>query len=584
MEKWIYRKDNADVLKLSKELKYPPFFTKILTNRNLKSCEEILSFVKDRDEKLPNPSLLPDAELFFEILSDALESEANVRIVGDYDADGVMSTLILVLALRKLGLNPTYCIPNRFTDGYGMSMDIVRRAAEDGVDLIITCDNGISCFEEVAEANSLGISVIITDHHDIPRDLQTDREIIPAADAIVDPKLGSSKYPFKELCGAGVCYQLMAFVLEQMGFYDKSYEEFLQYAAVATICDIMPLVSDNRKIVHQGLRYLNNTKNVGFIALRRALKIEDRDISAEDIGYIIGPAINAAGRMASAETALKLFLGEGSADELAQKLVEYNRERKAETEKGVRRAIKLVEEELIDDPVLICYVPEAHEGVSGNIAGRLKEKYQRPVLLLSDSRDFLKASGRSVPSFHITEALSPYRELFITFGGHGGACGFSIERKNLPTLRERLFENIKPEDIDTSKVYYVDCKMPLEALDMSVIKFLSHLSPFGSENPEPIFTDLKVKVAKISVIGKNKNVIRFTFLTEHNRELQGLLFSGADDFIESLREKLGEDYLNSLICGRGDPLSVDILYKPMLNEYQGKRTIQVKIEAIRFSK
>lgn len=581
-EKWIRKKDRADILKLSKELNLPPYIIKILTNRGHLNKNSIIDFLENREGELNDPSLLPDVDLAFDILMEARENNFKVRIVGDYDADGVMSTAILYLGLKRLGINTSYRLPDRFKDGYGLSKNIVIEAQRDGIDLIITCDNGISSYKEIELANSLNIKVIITDHHDIPK--EGDIEIIPPADAIINPKLQGSPYPFTELCGAGIAYQFLAFVYRELGLYDETFEELLQFAAIATICDIMPLYGDNRKIVYRGLRLLNETKHEGLKTLIKKLGYEDKRIDEEAIGFRIGPVINAAGRIASPETALRLMIGEGDQGEIVEELIRLNNQRKSETEKGSRRAITHIDENHKDDSIIVCYIEDLHEGVAGNIAGRLTERYHRPVLLITDSQDFAKASGRSVDSFHITQALSPHRDLFMTFGGHGGACGFSLEKENIPILRSRLLSDYSLEDIDPSKIYDVDYKMSLEILDMNVMKLLNLVAPYGEGNREPILTDLKVKTRKISILGKNKNVVRFDFLTIHNKEVVGILFSRVEEFLDMVREHRGEEYLMGLTLGNKDPLLLDILYSPQINQFNGRTNIQAKIISFRIAK
>lgn len=579
MYKWFLRNNKIDFNKISKDLGISKIIAKLLINRGIIESDSIDKFLDPNLDKLYPAELMKDLTLTAEILGNDIESCKKIRIVGDYDVDGVMSVCVLYKGLKKLGANVDYVIPDRVLDGYGINLNIIEAAKEDGIDTIITCDNGISAKDEIRFAKDLGLTIIITDHHDVP-------EVLPDADAIIDPKQMDCGYPFKNLCGAGVAFKLISYLYKTNGLADEV-NDFLEYVAIATICDVVDLVDENRIIVKYGLVKLNNTTNIGLKALIEACGIIDKKISVYHIGFIIGPAINASGRLDSALLALQLFLTEDSqlAKEIAMNLRDLNEERKNMTLDGIDKVVHQIENSSIkDDKVLIIYEPEIHESIAGIIAGRIKERYNKPTIILTNGKDGQpKGSGRSIEEFNMYEELTKCKGILNKYGGHPMAAGLSLDNENIEELKRLLNENISLTEDDLIPKIYIDMELPIEYINYKLIDEINSLEPFGKGNAKPIFGCKQLRVAKGYLLGANKNVIKLNLLSARGKRIDGLIFSDAEEFIDVLTDKYGEEQLEKMYKGIENDVLVDILYYPCVNEYKGNRSLQVIINNYRFN-
>lgn len=587
MEKWVLKKDNCDVLSLSKKTGLPFYLAKLISNRNVTEREKVEIYLNGNLNDLHDPEFLPDVDIATDILMETIENNGKIRIIGDYDVDGVMSTYILYSLIKDLDANVDYRIPHRVEDGYGINIKLIEEAKEDGVSLIITCDNGISAFSEIDFAEESGISVIITDHHDIPFDENnSDIERIPNADAVINPKLRESLYPFSGLCGAGVAFKFMEYVYVSIGILDDDFYDYLQYVAIATICDVMLLADENRTIVKYGLKFLKETENFGLRALLEVSNLSGRELSSESIGFILGPILNSAGRLESSLIALELLLADQSdSNEKALLLKDINERRKVETERGVREALRVIDEEnLSDDSVLVIYLKEVSESIIGIVAGRIKERFGKPTFILSKGNQTIKGSGRSVMGYDMYHALSQCGFLLEKYGGHEMAVGFSIQEENILTLRNHLKEKCLLSAETFIKTYRVDLRFPIFNLRESVVEQLEMLEPFGNGNEKPIFTDVNVMVTRMSIVGTKGNVIKLWFTNTNGFSMEGILFSRADEFLQMIDEKFGSGYMEDLKKGINNKLFLDILYLPTINFYRDNKTLQVNIISFRLAK
>ncbi|NLM06301.1 MAG: single-stranded-DNA-specific exonuclease RecJ [Tissierellia bacterium] len=583
MEKWMMRKDELDVVKTSNKWNIPIYLTKIITNRGILDYGEVENFLNPSLKLLHNPEYLPDVEIAFSIIENSLENEEHIRIIGDYDVDGIMSTYILYKSLKRIGAKVDYSIPHRVEDGYGLNKRLIDEALEDGVDLIITCDNGISAVKEISYAVEMGLSVIVTDHHEIPFDSENPEiEILPDADAIVNPKLKGSLYPFKEICGATVAFKLMEFVYTMLGCLDDDFYDLLQYVAIATVADVMELRGENRAIVKYGLEILNNTENKGLLKLFERLGKKDSEINSSDIGFLIGPVLNSTGRLKSAEIAIDFLISNDNLDVKVSELIELNKIRKSDTEKGAREAFSKIEENKIyEDKIILVKMDSVEESIIGIIAGRVKDRYNRPAIILTKSENCLKGSARSIDTYDIYQGLNDFKDLLLKFGGHSMAAGFSLEENNFEPLREGLNLKCNLEEEDFVKTYWADIKFPISMVTLEVANNIERLKPFGNGNEKPVFTDLNVKIKKVFLIGKNKNVLKFEFFTE-NGSIEGIMFRNTKDFIETVKATLGAEIINDSVEFKNKNQTIDLMYYPSINRYMGNQRLQLEIITYRF--
>lgn len=589
MEKWYLRNVKGDLDRISKSLGISKLLSKLLLNRNITSYEIMDSFIDPSLDKLHNPELMKDMDKGIEIIVDSIKKGRNIRISGDYDQDGNSAILTLYKGLKRCGAKVDYVIPHRIIDGYGINDRIVREAKEDGIDLIITCDNGIAAFEPIKLAKDLGMKVIVTDHHDLAY-MEDEKGIkqyrLPEADAVINPKRWDCKYPFKELCGAGVAFKLIQALYTKMNIDMEESYELLEFVAMGTVCDVVDLIDENRIIVKEGLKRINNTNNLGLKALIKATGLEEKKINTYSLGFILGPCINASGRLDRADIAVELFLTEDSdkAQRYANRLHELNEERKAMTKKGYEKIVEQIENtDLKEKNVLVIYEPRVHESVAGIIAGRIKDKYYRPTIVLTNSKENgkVKGSGRSIEEYNMFEEISKHKELLLAFGGHPMAAGLSLDVSHIDEFRNRLNTQESLTEDDLTPKVYIDMHLPLDYISFSLIEELEKLEPFGKGNPKPLFGVKNVKVKRGFILGNNQNVLKLLLLTNRGRVIDGIYFGDIEQFEEKMCRKFGKDELNKMYAGVDNKIVLDMIYTPMVNEYMGNRNIQINIQNYR---
>lgn len=566
-EKWFIVKRSGDHNKIARELSVHPLTAKLLLNRDLKDKDDMRRYLFGNREDLYDPRLMQDMDLAADIIAEKIEEECKIRVIGDYDIDGVMSTYILVDALKRIGAEVDYVIPHRVNDGYGLNMNLVEAALTDGVDTIITCDNGISAYSQIERAVDGGLTCIVTDHHDVPFEIAGDIKnyIIPPADAVIDPKIEGCGYPFEGICGAVVAMKLMQVLYETVGRQaDEIIDRYIPMAGFATVGDVMELKDESRLIARLGLEGIKNTDNIGLNALISACKLDDKKITTYDIGFVLGPCINAAGRLDSADRAMELLLcrDKDRAVVLANDLKEYNDERKSQTQKAVENAISIVEDRgLSSRKVIVIYMPDIHESLSGLVAGKIKERYYKPTFVLSASMGTIKGSGRSIPTYSMYDELSKVKDLFIKFGGHPMAAGLSLQPENLDAFIDRIEEVCELSEEDFSKRVEIDAEMPFGYATMELISQFDMLQPFGNGNRSPLFARRNLGLIDHKVFGANRNVGRYTVSEDGKQKYELIKFGEQDEFIKLWEEKG----------------SLNIAYSPELEEYNGERRIKYVI-------
>lgn len=570
-EIWMVQTKRADFNALSKNLGVSPVSVRIMRNRGMETEADMRRYLYGTMGDLYDAHLMKDLDLAVEILMEKIRSGKKIRIIGDYDIDGVCSTYLLLTGLRRgwrelrneqAGDSVDYEIPDRIKDGYGINESIIRQAGVDGVDTLITCDNGIAAAAEIALAKELGMTVIVTDHHEVP--VKGEEQVLPPADAVVNPKQSGDGYPFKEICGAVVAYRLLEILYEKAGIPKNEWDQLLEFAAVATVGDVMRLQEENRLIVKYGLKRMAVTGNLGLIKLAEKNNLDRSALSAYHIGFVIGPCLNAGGRLQSAKLALRLLLSdnEEEADALAEELKSLNDLRKDMTRKGEEEAVKQVEERYRDDRVLVVFLPDCHESLAGIIAGRMREHFHKPSIVLTRGEETAKGSGRSIEQYHMYQALCQVADLLPKFGGHPMAAGLSIEEKNIEEFRRRLNENADLKQDDFIPKIWIDVPMPLDYINESLVRELKSLEPFGQGNEKPQFAQKGLMIRNSRVLGKNRNLVKLSLVTESGLSMNGLLFTDGDAFLREL-------------AGRKE---MDIVYYPDVNEYNGNRTLQAVIK------
>lgn len=583
LENWYIKNRSKEAKIIADKFNISLLKSRLLVNRGIKEKEDIKSFINCSLAELENPFRLKDMDEAVNLIEKHLIN-GKIKIVGDYDVDGVFSSYILLKGLENLGGNVIYEIPDRIEDGYGINKKIIDRALKEEVSLIITCDNGISAVEEVSYARKKGLDIIVTDHHDLPFKEKNGKNIpiYVDANAIINPKRPDCNYPFKKLCGAGVAYKLIEALYEKNN--KGSIYEYIQYVAFATICDVVDLVGENRIFVKYGLEKINETENIGLKALIRESKLENKKISVYHIGFILGPSINASGRIENAEKALSLLLEEDEfeATQMAKELVLLNEERKDMTEKGTERIIEKIENsELKNDSVLVIYDPEIHESIAGIIAGRVKDKFYKPTIVLTDGKDGIKGSARSIEEFNIFEELTKRKKYLNRFGGHPMAAGLSLDLENLEEFRIELNKNNLTKE-DLIKKVYIDLPIRVGDINYNLIREISKLEPYGKGNSRPIFGDRKVRIISGRILGKNKNVLKLVLMDVNGNTIEGLLFNDVDKFKEDLISKYGKESFENILLGFKNPVELDLIYYPTLNEFNGRTTLEIIIESYRF--
>ncbi len=588
MEKWFIKNKKANFKVIADTFGISETLAKLVVNRDIKSNEELEAYLKPSLDHLHGPEKMKDMEKSCNLLMQKIQEGAKIRIVGDYDVDGVMATYILYTGLSKCGANVDFEIPERIKDGYGINISIIDAAIADGVDTILTCDNGIAAIEQVKHAKEQGLTVIITDHHDIPF-VEEEGErtfLLPNADAVVNPKQHDCEYPFEGICGGVVAYKLVEHLYKKMGIAKEELTELLEFAAIATVCDVMDLVGENRDIVYFGLQQINKTTNLGLRALIDAAGITGKKIAVYHLGFVIGPCINASGRLESAKLALELFLSKekNHAELLAKELKELNDDRKEMTLEGVEEAILKIEQEgLLEDKVLVVYLPSCHESLAGIIAGRIKERYHKPAIVLTKAHEGVKGSARSIEAYNMFEELTKCKDILTKFGGHPMAAGLSLREEDIELLRERLNACTTLTEDDLVPKVSIDAVLPLPQISYQLIHELSMLEPYGKGNTKPLFALRNVHVIKASVIGKNKNVLKMTVADDEqvSARFTAMIFQNVDAFEQTVIDKYGEDGLRALYGGYASPVYLDMVFYPDINEYNGVQTIQIMIQNYR---
>ena len=589
MEKWFIRNKSADYKKIAAHFKISEFLAKLLINRDVNDHRLIDSFIYSNLDKLHNPKTMKDLSKGANIIKEKIINKDAIRIVGDYDVDGVISIYLLYTVIKQFGGNVDYVIPNRIDDGYGINNEIVREAKKQGIDTIITCDNGIAAIEQIKLAKELSLTVIVTDHHDLPFIIDESGEkvyLTLEADAVINPKQPDCDYAFEKLCGAAVVLKLIQELYLLFNIPLESTYDLLEYTAIATVCDVVDLVDENRIIAKKGLELINETKNIGLKALIKESGIENKEIGIYHIGFIIGPSINASGRLDSALKSLELLLCEEEelAHTLAKELREINEERKQMTIEGVERIVNTIEySNLKDNKVLVIYEPKVHESIAGIIAGRIKDRYNRPTIVLTNGKEGVKGSGRSIEGYNMFEELSECKELLSRFGGHPMAAGLSLEYENIHILREKLNHNIKLTEEDLIPKVYIDMHLPLEYINFALINELKLLEPFGKGNNKPIFGDKDLKINRGFRLGVNKNVLKLILENKNKSVVEAIYFGDIDNFEDLIVTRYGRTQLENIYKGIDNNINIDILYYPSINEYNGKTNIQITIQSYRIS-
>lgn len=567
MEKWMVYNKKADFQKIGSEFGIDPVIARLIRNRDIQDMKEIRSYLYGTLAEIPSPWKMKDMERAVQILQKKIAQKKKIRIIGDYDIDGVTATCILLKGLKRLNANVDTYIPDRVKDGYGMHEQLIDKALEDGIDTILTCDNGIAAAAEIEYAKKEGLTVIVTDHHDIPfRDTEDGRIwIIPKADAVVNPKQNDCLYPNKNICGAVVAWKLIWALYERLGIDSDEIWDFLELAAIATVGDVMDLQGENRIIVKEGLKKLSSTSFEGLKALICVNNLEGAEITAYHVGFVIGPCINASGRLDTAARSLELLLADNMEDamKLADDLYDLNQSRKAMTEQGKEQAIQSIEENnLGKDRVLVVYLPDCHESLAGIIAGRIREAYNKPVFVLTKGADGVKGSGRSIEAYSMYEELVKCSDLLTQFGGHPMAAGLSMEEKNVELFRRRLNDNCTLTEQDLIPQIMIDVPMPISYLSKKLTEQLKVLEPFGKGNSKPLFAQKNLRAVGIRVFGRNRNVAKMLLIDENGIKMDAVYFGEAQEFVDFVQAH--------------DTISVT--YYPEINVFQGRENLQVVIK------
>lgn len=584
MEKWVVSAKRADFKGIGERFGIDQVTARIIRNREVIGEEAIEEYLHGGVGYFHSPRKMKDMELAVGIVKEKVREGKNIRILGDYDIDGIQSVYILYSALRRCQGKVDYAIPHRITDGYGVNERLVRQAAEDGVDTLLTCDNGIAAWQEIALAKELGLTVIITDHHEVPYQETGDGERayrVPPADAVVNPKQPDCPYPFKGLCGAAVAFKLVQALYEELGLPQEEALAYLENAAFATIGDVMDLQGENRSLVKEGLKALNRTQNYGIRALALRNQIALGEIKAYHVGFVLGPCLNASGRLDTAKRALELLLAEDActAAAYAGDLYDLNASRKEMTERGVERARELVENtDLAGDKVLVIFLLDCHESLAGIIAGRIREQYHRPVFVLTESEEGVKGSGRSIEAYSMYEEMSKCSELFTKFGGHPMAAGLSLPRENVDLFRQRLNENTLLTEADLQGKIVIDVPMPLDYITKPLVEELKILEPFGKSNEKPVFADKDLHILSMRILGKNRNVCRMQVESRGGRRMDAIYFGKAEEFLAYFEGKYGEQPVRQTLEGRDGGIMASFIYYPEINSYQGRESLQIVVK------
>lgn len=586
MEKWIEIRKGGNFMEMAKKYGIDPLIARIIRNRDITDEKEITEYLYGGKEALHNPHLLKDADKAAEIIAEGIAGKKAMRIIGDYDIDGVNATYILLEGIRRCGGNVDAAIPDRMKDGYGINEHLIEQALSDGKELLITCDNGIAAINEINFAKEKGMTVVVTDHHEIPyRNTEQGKEFLRSnADAIVNPKQADCPYPCKGICGAVVAWKLVQVLYERMDIPVEEADIFIENAGFATVGDVMDLTGENRILVKLGLKALEHTKNPGMKALIAKNKLSDKPLSAYHIGFVLGPCINASGRLDTAKRSLELLLerDEVKASALAGELVELNESRKYMTQQETQKALEQIEKEGREkDKVLVVYLPECHESLAGIIAGRIREAYQRPVFVLTRGEEGVKGSGRSIEAYSMFDKMTEVAELFTKYGGHPMAAGLSMREEDIDKLREQLNQKAELSEEDMAEVVRLDAVLPMSYFTVDTIRQLSVLEPCGKSNTRPVFADRNIKITRAGIVGVNRNVLKLHLLDSKGNPVAGVYFGEVEKFLTFLSEKFGSEEVDAAMHGKENSIQFAAVYEPAVDTYSGRESVQAIIRRFR---
>ncbi len=583
MAKWMVSAKKADFTAIGARFGIDQVTARIIRNRDVVGEDAINMYLNGTLSDIADPKYLKDGQLLVDILTERINKGAKIRIIGDYDIDGVMSTYILMVALKRVGANVDYMIPDRIKDGYGLNVHLIDKAYADGIDTVVTCDNGIAAIDEISHAKELGMTVLVTDHHAVPFTEKNGKKeyIYSIADAIVNPHQKECEYPYKELCGAAVAWKTIILLYRKCKIDEAEALELLENVAFATVGDVMPLTGENRILVKEGLKRIHHTTNIGMKALIESCNIEPENVEAYHFGFVLGPCVNATGRLDTAKRALELFLctDESRAMTIAGELVALNDERKELTRQGVEQAVDIYENENYEnDRVIVIYLEDVHESIAGIIAGRIREKYNKPTFILTQSEDGVKGSGRSIEEYSMYEEMCKCKELFTKFGGHPMAAGLSLPQENVMLFRKRINECAALTDEQLVPKIHIDVPMPVDYASMGLVEELSVLAPFGKDNPRPVFADRNLRISRMWVVGKNNNVLRLSMISAHGTPVSAIYFGDIEDFFEYIRQQFGEQSLENAKRGRFNDIVLSIVYSPKINRFRENESLQFEIQ------
>lgn len=586
MEKWIEIRKGGNFMEMAKKYGIDPLIARIIRNRDIIDEKEITEYLYGGKEALHNPHLLKDVDKAAEIIAEGIAGKKAMRIIGDYDIDGVNATYILLEGIRRCGGNVDAAIPDRMKDGYGINEHLIEQALSDGKELLITCDNGIAAINEINFAKEKGMTVVVTDHHEIPyRNTEQGKEFLRSnADAIVNPKQNDCLYPCKGICGAVVAWKLVQVLYERMDIPVEEADILIENAGFATVGDVMDLTGENRILVKLGLKALEHTKNPGMKALIAKNKLSDKPLSAYHIGFVLGPCINASGRLDTAKRSLELLLerDEVKASALAGELVELNESRKYMTQQETQKALEQIEKEGREkDKVLVVYLPECHESLAGIIAGRIREAYQRPVFVLTRGEEGVKGSGRSIEAYSMFDKMTEVAELFTKYGGHPMAAGLSMREEDIDKLREQLNQKAELSEEDMAEVVRLDAVLPMSYFTVDTIRQLSVLEPCGKSNTKPVFADRNIRITRANIVGVNRNVLKLHLLDSRGNPVAGVYFGEVEKFLTFLSEKFGSEEVDAAMHGKENSIQFAAVYEPAVDTYSGRESVQAIIRRFR---
>ena len=580
-QNWLIRMKRADFNALSEQFHIDPVVARVMINREIPE-NQFEGFLHPELNNLHDPFLMEDMNQAVRIIIHDIEEGHRIRIVSDYDVDGVMSNYILYAGFKRIGADVDYAIPHRVKDGYGINQEIIEKAAEDGIHTIVTCDNGIAANEALTRAKELGMTVVVTDHHQVPFIMEGDNKhyILPPADAILNPKKATCQYPFDDLCGAGVAYKLIEALFIKREVPAEEMQQFLEFVAVATICDIVSLTDENRIFTVKGLEKLNHSENLGMRALLRVNELSDVTVNEYHVGFKLGPCINACGRLESAVAAMELLTETDTEMAIAKAtdLKDMNEERKNMTMEGTEQAEQYIEQ-MEPMKVMVIYLEHCHESLAGIIAGRIRESYHHPVLVVVDSDvpGVLKGSGRSIEGYHMFEALQQCSNLLLKFGGHAMAAGFSLQADRFDDFVRALNENCTLTEEDFVPTIHIDVPMPMSYVTESLIEQLDGLAPFGKGNEKPIFAQKDLSVLSAKIMGKDRNVVKLTLEDKEGVISEGIYFR-AQEFEQNIVNWFGQEEYDKMLHGWLNNVILNIIYYPTINEFNGNRTLQMQVK------